>query len=124
MLYVKNHREGGATIKILNPPGGTCPPITGGCSGGFYDDRAYMTLNGTTVDAGNTVGNALCGGTPPATTFSNTLTGYDTAGTQRAHRAGAGGNTNLPRPGSFGDAKGQAPRTFDPRNTARAPLHT
>src|SRR5260221_14259668 len=122
MLYVKNHREGGATIKILNPPGGTCPPITGGCSGGFYDDRAYMTLNGTTVDSGNTVGNALCGGTPPATTFSNTLTGYDTAGTQGAYGAGAGGTTNPPRPGSLGDAKGLDTWADYPSNTALAPL--
>ncbi len=82
-----------------------------------------MTLNGTTVDSGNTVGNALCGGTPPATTFSNTLTGYDTAGTQRAYGAGAGGNTNVPCTGSFGDAKGLDTWTYYPSNTALAPLN-
>ncbi|TMD36368.1 MAG: DUF11 domain-containing protein, partial [Chloroflexi bacterium] len=65
MIDVENDTQGGPTITLLNPPGG-CPALVGGCTAGFYDDRAYMTLNGTVVDLGNTVGNVLCGNNPPA----------------------------------------------------------
>ncbi len=123
MIDVENDTQGGPTITMLNPPGGTCPPITGGCSGGFYDDRAYATLNGTVVDSGNTVGNPLCGLNPPATTFSDPVLGYDTSGTQRAFGAASGGNTNVPCTGSFGDAKGLDTWTYFPSNVALAPLN-
>ena len=123
MIDVENDTTGGPTITMLNPPGGTCPPITGGCSGGFYDDRAYTTLNGTVVDSGNTVGNVLCGLNPPATTFADPINGYDTTGTQRAFGTGAGGNTNTPCTGAFGDAKGLDTWTYFPSNVALAPLN-
>ena len=123
MIDVENDTAGGPTITMLNPPGGTCPPVTGGCSGGFYDDRAYTTLNGTVVDASNTAGNVLCGLNPPATPSSDPILGYDTSGTQRAFGAASGGNTNVPCTGSFGDAKGLDTWTYYPSNVVLAPLN-
>lgn len=123
MIDVENDTQGGPTITLLNPPGGTCPALTGGCKAGFYDDRAYNTLNGTVVDAGNTVGNVLCGGNPPATAFANPISGYDTSSTQRAYGAATGGNTNVPCTGAFGDAKGLDTWTYYPSATVLAPLN-
>ncbi|HMC67567.1 MAG TPA: hypothetical protein VKJ07_00300, partial [Mycobacteriales bacterium] len=123
MIDVENDTTGGPTITLLNPPAGTCPPLTGGCSGGFYDDRAYRTLNGTIVNAGNTVGSTLCGLNPPATAFSSPATGYDTSTAQRAFGAAAGGNTNAPCTGNFGDAKGLDTWTFFPSSAQLAPLN-
>jgi uncharacterized repeat protein (TIGR01451 family) len=122
MIDVENNTAGGPSITMLNPPGGTCPPLTGGCSSAFYDDRAYMTRNGTVVNAGNTVGTVLCGTTPPAPSFSNTITGFDSTGTQRAFGASSGGNTNVPCTGNFGDAKGLDIWTYNLSNTVIAPL--
>jgi uncharacterized repeat protein (TIGR01451 family) len=107
----ENDTHGGPTITMLNPPGGTCPPFTGGCSGGFYDDRGYVTTSGATV---GTPGAVLCGNAPPATAFSNPITGFDTASTQRAFGTASGGNTNVPCTGSFGDAKGLDLWTYYP----------
>lgn len=97
--------------------------MTGACKSGFYDDRAYMTLNGSVVDAGNTVGNILCGNNPPSTANANPFTGYDTTSNQRAFGTAAGGNTNVPCTGAFGDAKGLDMWTYYPSNTAFAPLN-
>lgn len=83
MLDVENSRLGGPTITLLNPIGGTCPLTT--CRHAFYDDRGYRVSNGTVV---GTVGTVLPGYAwalnPPATAFSNPLTGFDTASSQRA----------------------------------------
>jgi uncharacterized repeat protein (TIGR01451 family) len=122
MIDVENDTQGGPTITLLNPPGAVCPPLTGGCTSGFYDDRAYASLNGTVVDAGNTIGNPLCGNNPPGTTFANPITGYNTTSVQRAFGAGAGGNTNVPCTGNFGDTKGLDTWTYYPSNTNLAPL--
>ena len=122
MIDVENDVAGGPTITMLNAPGGVCPPLTGGCSGAFYDDRAYMTLNGTVVDTGNTVGTVLCGNAPPATAAANPITGFNSAGTQRAFGAATGGNTNVPCTGNFGDAKGLDIWTYNQSNTIVAPL--
>jgi uncharacterized repeat protein (TIGR01451 family) len=122
MIDVENDTTGGPTITMLNAPGGVCPPLTGGCSGAFYDDRAYMTRNGTVVDSGNTVGTVLCGTTPPATAFSNTISGFNSAGAQRAFGAASGGNNNVPCTGNFGDAKGLDIWTYNQSNTVLAPL--
>ena len=122
MIDVENDTTGGPTITLLNPPGGICPALTGGCSSGFYDDRAYTTLNGTTVDAGNTAGNALCGLNPPATTSSNPVTGYNTTSAQRAFGTASDGNTNVPCTGHFGDAKGLDTWTFYPSSTQLTPV--
>jgi uncharacterized repeat protein (TIGR01451 family) len=122
MIDVENDTQGGPTITLLNPPGGVCPALVGGCAGGFYDDRAYRTLNGTIVDAGNTVGNVLCGVTPPTTAFSDPINGYNTTSTQRAYGTANDGNTNVPCTGSFGDAKGLDEWTFYPSSTVLTPL--
>jgi uncharacterized repeat protein (TIGR01451 family)/MYXO-CTERM domain-containing protein len=122
MIDVENDTTGGPTITMLNAPGGVCPPLTGGCSGAFYDDRAYMTRNGTVVNSGNTVGTVLCGTAPPTTAASNTITGFDSSGTQRAFGAASGGNNNVPCTGNFGDAKGLDIWTYNLSNTVVAPL--
>jgi uncharacterized repeat protein (TIGR01451 family) len=125
MIDVENDTQGGPSITLLNPPGGTCPALTGGCTSGFYDDRAYRTLSGAVVDSGNTVGSVLCGNNPPATAFSNAITGYDTTTNQRAFGAASGGNANVPcdPTGSFGDTKGLDTWTYFPSNTVLAPLN-
>jgi uncharacterized repeat protein (TIGR01451 family) len=107
----ENDTQGGPTVTMLNPPGGVCPPFTGGCSGGFYDDRGYTTTTGVTV---GTPGSVLCGNAPPAVAFSNPITGFNTAGTQRAFGTARGGNTNAACTGSFGDAKGLDLWTYYP----------
>ena len=122
MIDVENDTQGGPTITLLNPPGGVCPPLTGGCASGFYDDRAYMTMNGTVVNSGNTVGNPLCGNNPPTTIVSDPINGYSTTSTQRAFGTGTDGNTNVPCTGSFGDAKGLDTWTYYPSNTTLTPL--
>ncbi len=122
MIDVENDTAGGPTVTMLNAPGSVCPSLTGGCSGAFYDDRAYMTSIGTVVDAGNAVGTVLCGTTPPTTAFSNTITGFDSAGTQRSYGAASGGNNNVPCTGNFGDAKGLDMWTYNVSNIIVAPL--
>jgi uncharacterized repeat protein (TIGR01451 family) len=122
MIDVENDTQGGPTVTLLNPPGAVCPPLIGGCSSGFYDDRAYRTLNGTVVDAGNVVGNVLCGNNPPATASSDPINGFNTTSAQRAFGTGAGGNTNVPCTGAFGDAKGLDTWTYYPSNTVLTPL--
>jgi uncharacterized repeat protein (TIGR01451 family) len=116
----ENDTLGGPTITMLNPPGGVCPPFTGGCSGGFYDDRGYTTTTGITV---GTPGAVLCGTAPPTVAFSNPITGFDTAGTQRAFGTAAGGNTNVPCTGSFGDAKGLDLWTYYPSQQLTSSLN-
>ena len=122
MIDVENNTLGGPTITLLNPPGGTCPGLTGGCKAAIYDDRAYMTLNGTVVNSGNTVGNVLCGNLPPATAFADPINGFDSTSNQRAFGAASGGNTNVPCTGNFGDAKGLDLWTYYPSNNPSATL--
>jgi uncharacterized repeat protein (TIGR01451 family) len=123
MLDVENDTQGGPTLTLLNPPGGVCPALTGGCNSSFYDDRAYATLNGTVVDTGNTVGNVLCGLLPPTVPNSDPITGFDSTTTQRAFGAANGGNANVPCLGNFGDTKGLDNWTYFPSNRIVAPLN-
>jgi uncharacterized repeat protein (TIGR01451 family) len=123
MLDVENDTQGGPTLTLLNPPGGVCPALTGGCNSSFYDDRAYATLNGTVVDAGNTVGSVLCGLLPPTPPNSDPVNGFDSTTVQRAFGAASGGNTNVPCTGNFGDTKGLDSWTYFPSNQAIAPLN-
>ena len=116
----ENDTQGGPTITMLNPPGGACPPFTGGCSGGFYDDRGYTTNSGVTV---GTPGSVLCGSNPPAVDSSDPITGFDTTGTQRAFGADPGSNTNVPCTGSFGDAKGLDLWTYYPSQVLSSSLN-
>ncbi len=118
-IDVENDIMGGPTITMLNPPGGVCPPFTGGCSGGFYDDRGYTTTTGVTV---GTPGLVLCGNDPPTVAFSDPITGYDTSSTQRAFGTPTGGNTNVPCTGSFGDAKGLDLWTYYPSHEVSSTL--
>jgi uncharacterized repeat protein (TIGR01451 family) len=123
MIDVENDTLGGPTITMLNPPGGVCPALTGGCNSGFYDDRAYRTLNGTVVNSGNTVGTVLCGLNPPGTPASDPLLGYATSSAQRAFGSSPGSNTNVPCTGSFGDAKGLDTWTYYPSGTLTTPVN-
>jgi uncharacterized repeat protein (TIGR01451 family) len=116
----ENDPQGGPTITMLNPPGGVCPPFTGRCSGGFYDDRGYTTTTGITVGM---PGSVLCGNGAPAVAFSNPITGFNTAGTQRAFGTASGGNTNAPCSGSFGDAKGLDLWTYYPSEQLTSSLN-
>ena len=115
MLDVENNLVGGPVVTLLNPPGGVCPPWNGGCRGAFYDDRGYISGNGTAV---GTPGQVLCAGigrvaTPP---FSDPVLGFDTATAQRGFGDPSGGNANVPcaAGGSFGDTKGVDLWTFYP----------
>jgi uncharacterized repeat protein (TIGR01451 family) len=117
MLDVENDTQGGPIITLLNPPGGTCPALIGGCKGAIYDDRAYRTLNGTVVNQGNTVGSVLCGANAPATPAADPINGFDSSSTQRAFGAASGGNTNVPCTGNFGDTKGLDIWTYYPSNS-------
>jgi hypothetical protein len=100
---VENNIQGGPSITLINPPQGVCPPLNGGCSAAFYDDRGYTTTTGQTV---GTPGSVLCGLNPPAVPFSDPVLGYDTTTNQRAFGTATGGNTNVPCTGNFGDTKG------------------
>lgn len=100
---VENNIQGGPSITLVNPPQGVCPPLNGGCSAAFYDDRGYTTTTGQTV---GTLGTVLCGLNPPAVAFSDPVLGYDTTSNQRAFGTPTGGNTNVPCTGNFGDTKG------------------
>jgi uncharacterized repeat protein (TIGR01451 family) len=118
-IDVENDTQGGPTITMLNAPGGVCPPFTGGCSGGFYDDRGYTTTTGVNV---GTPGTVLCGAAAPAIPFSDPINGFNTAGTQRAFGTATGGNTNVPCTGSFGDAKGLDLWTYYPSHEVSSTL--
>jgi uncharacterized repeat protein (TIGR01451 family) len=122
MIDVENDTLGGPTITMLNPPGGICPALTGGCNAAFYDDRAYRTVGGTVVDSGNTVGSVLCGTAPPATANANPINGFDSTSTQRAYGAASGGNNNVPCTGNFGDAKGLDIWTYNQSAVVITPL--
>jgi uncharacterized repeat protein (TIGR01451 family) len=123
MIDVENDTAGGPTLTMLNPPGGICPALTGGCNAAFYDDRAYMTLNGTVVDSGNAVGTVLCGTLPPATANADPINGFNSTSTQRMYGAASGGNNNVPCTGNFGDAKGLDIWTYNQSNIVVAPLN-
>lgn len=118
-IDVENDTQGGPTVTLLNPPGGSCPALTGGCSGGFYDDRGYTTSTGQTV---GTPGAVLCGNLAPAPPNSDSITGFDTSSSQRAFGAASGGNTNVPCTGNFGDAKGVDLWTYYLSQEATGPL--
>jgi uncharacterized repeat protein (TIGR01451 family) len=123
MIDVENDTVGGPTITLLNPPGGVCPALTGGCQSGFYDDRAYVTLNGTIVNSGNVVGNVLCGLNPPGTPASDPILGFNTTSAQRAFGSSPGSNTNVPCTGSFGDAKGLDTWTYYASGALTTPVN-
>ncbi len=109
LLDVENSREGGPTLRLLNPPGGTCPFSS--CTTAFYDDRGYRTLNGTLV---GTPGVVLAGNAPPTIPFSDPTTGFNSAGTQRAFGNSTGSG--------FGDTKGLDLWTYFPSQAVQNSL--
>ena len=101
LLDAENSVNGGPTITLLNPPGGSCPFAS--CNTAFFDDRGYETTSGAVV---GTVGSVLAGNAPPpAPDFSDT--GYDTASTTiRAYGDNSGNG--------FGNQKGLDLWTYFP----------
>lgn len=130
-LDVENNTPGGPVIELTNPPDrdgdgqGDCPPWVGGCFGAFYDDRGYVTANGTLVGTG--VNQPLCNdgaGNPPRVLATDPLLGYDTRTDQRAFGFPYNANPEsicLPT-GGYGDKKGLDLWTFYPSNQLVAPL--
>ncbi len=84
MLDAENSLNGGPTLTLLNPIGGTCPYAS--CSTAFYDDRSYTTSTGVTVNPLTAAG----GKKPPTTTYANPATGFNSASLQRAWGDGSG----------------------------------
>jgi uncharacterized repeat protein (TIGR01451 family) len=110
LLDAENSVLGGPTITLLNPPGGGCPFAS--CSTAFFDDRGYVTSNGSTV---GTVGTVLPGNNPPPPPdFSDT--GFDTTSTTiRAY----GDNSS----GGFGNQKGLDLWTYFPSEDVTGQLY-
>ena len=101
LLDAENSTEGGPSITLLNPPGGSCPFAT--CSTAFFDDRGYGTSSGATV---GTVGAVLPGNAPPPAPGFD-ITGFDTTSTTiRAY----GDDSS----GGFGNQKGLDLWTYFP----------
>lgn len=109
----ENNFYGGPTFELLN----AANPL--GNRTGFYDDRGYVTVGGTTVGvAPNPLTSPLCGNNPPTVFFSDPINGFDTSTNQRAFGAATGGNTNTKCTGSFGDTKGLDLWTYFPSSAA------
>jgi uncharacterized repeat protein (TIGR01451 family) len=108
LLDAESSTQGGPSFTLLNASN----PL--GNTTGFYDDRGYKTLGGTTV---GTVGSVLCGVAPPSVPNSNLITGYNTTSTQRGFGS-SGTNTNTSCTGAFGDAKGLDIWTYVPSSAA------
>ena len=121
LLDAENSVLGGPSFTLINPPDGICPFGNTKCTTGFYDDRGYFSPGAGGGNVG-TPGVELCGNNPPATAYSNPITGFDSSSTQRAWGTQTGGNANLPcqlNPstawGSFGDVKGLDFWTYFPQ---------
>ena len=121
LLDAENSVLGGPSFTLINPPDGICPFGNTKCTTGFYDDRGYFAPGTGGGDVG-TPGVELCGDVPPATAYSNPVTGFDSTSTQRAWGTQTGGNTNKPCQlnsvanwGSFGDVKGLDFWTYFPQ---------
>ena len=122
LLDAENSTQGGPTITLQNPPGGTCPFANSGCTTAFYDDRGYHTSGPSGSDVG-TPGTTLCGLNPAPTNHSDPALGYDSGGGQRSYGSDTGGNTNAPCTGSFGDVKGLDTWTYFPSAVSNAALN-
>ena len=123
LLDAENSTNGGPSFTLLNPPGTIAPGFA--ASTAFYDDRGYITANGTTV--GTALNGSLCtatAGALPNPIFSNTITGYDSTTPARAYGQGSGGNSNATCNGgsSFGDAKGLDLWTYFPSAAQTIPV--
>jgi uncharacterized repeat protein (TIGR01451 family) len=115
MLDAENNYFGGPTVRLLNATN----PL--GNTTGFYDDRGYITVGGTSV---GTPGSVLCGINPPTIAFSDPINGFDTTTNQRAFgQQGNNGNTNVKCTGSFGDTKGLDMWTYFPSSASTTLLN-
>ncbi|MBD2325647.1 SdrD B-like domain-containing protein [Alkalinema sp. FACHB-956] len=116
LLDAENNFYGGPTFELLN---GVHP--LGSNTIAYFDDRGYVTANGTTV---GTVGSVLCGGGAPNPAFSDPILGTDSsAALFRKFGAANGGNANVKCNGSFGDTKGVDTWTFFPSSAELATLN-
>jgi hypothetical protein len=122
MLDIESSYYGGPTITLVNPPNGICPftgatSDTTNCTTAFFDDRGYTASSGVNV---GTPGGQLCTnfvGDVPDPLFSDPVTGFDSAGTDRAFGTTTKNNANAECPatnGTLGDAKGLDIWTFFP----------
>ena len=111
LLDAENSANGGPTLTLLNPIGGTCP-YSLGCSTAFYDDRAYTTSTGVTVTPAGDPTNAKV---PPTTLFANPTTGFDSSTTQRKWGDGSGSG--------FGNWRGLDLWTYFPSQAIQATLN-
>jgi len=126
MIDVESSVRGGPSITLENPPGGRCPfsgVVSNGtnCTRAFYDDRAYVTANGTQI--GDPVSGQLCSALKkdddlPLTTFADPATGFDSAGKGRAFGTTERTNVNVAckdnDASTLGDARGLDLWTYFP----------
>ncbi len=116
LLDAENSTQGGPNVSLLNHANANGSSYTAG----FYDDRGYITLNGTDVTNSATPGTAgvgvkLGGIDPPSVINADPVSGFDMAGSQRAYgQTGNNGNANTTDQGSFGDTKGLDLWTYFP----------
>ncbi|MDJ0617788.1 MAG: hypothetical protein QNJ63_13780 [Calothrix sp. MO_192.B10] len=104
----ENNFYGGPTITLLNATN----PL--GNNTAFYDDRGYVTVDGTTV--GN-INQPLCGNNPPNPSFSDPINGFNSLNNDRAFGTSSGGNNRLKCNGSFGNTKTLDMWTYYPSAT-------
>ncbi len=134
MIDVESSVNGGPSITLLNPPNNLCP-FTGevsdgtNCTRAFYDDRAYVSSDGTQV--GDPVSGQLCSTLVrdpgmPLTTFANHETGFDSTGTERAFgTTAAAPNANAAcgsTASTLGDARGLDLWTYFPSTSVQRTL--
>ncbi|MEO0969161.1 MAG: SdrD B-like domain-containing protein, partial [Cyanobacteria bacterium J06639_18] len=114
----ENNYYGGPTVTLLNTS--NTPPLTNTTL--FYDDRGYVTSNGTLVGELN---KALCGVNPTNPAYSDPINGTDsTVPGFRTFGTATGGNANRKcgssggQAASFGDTKTLDTWTFVPSDPA------
>ncbi|MDJ0800987.1 MAG: hypothetical protein QNJ51_29975 [Calothrix sp. MO_167.B12] len=108
MIDAENNFYGGPTITLLNATN----PL--GNNTAFYDDRGYVTVDGTTV---GDINQPLCGTNPPNPSFSDPINGFNSSTNDRAFGTSSGGNNRLKCNGSFGNTKILDMWTYYPSTT-------
>ncbi|MGI8504582.1 MAG: lamin tail domain-containing protein [Hassallia sp.] len=115
LIDAENNFTGGPTITMLNASN----PL--GNTRAFYDDRGYITVNGSKV---GTPGSVLCGIGPTNPAFSDPINGFDTTTNDRKFgQLGNPVNANTKCNGSFGNTKGLDLWTYYPSNFKETPLN-
>lgn len=90
LLDVENAPNGTPLLRLLNPPGGVCPPFTAPCTSAFYDDRGYLLPSGTLVGPGV---NQPLTPNPPTPPNSDPVLGFNTGVSPNARTFTTFGNT-------------------------------